>query len=68
MLHDGAAALFRVIIAHDLAGVPGKALRIVVGVQVGIGDGRDWHRDTVPIGIEGSAGYMPILRPLLLQI
>lgn len=68
LLHDGAAVLLRVIIAHDLTGVPSEALSEIVGAEIGIGDGRDRHRDAVPVRVYGAAGYVPVLRPFLLQI
>jgi len=57
-----------VIIAHDLTGVSSEALGVIVGAQVGIGDGRDRHRDAVPVRVYGAVGFVPILRPFLLQI
>lgn len=56
------------IIAHDLTGVPSEALGEIVGAEIGIGDGRDRHRDPIPVRVQGAAGYVPILRPFLLQI
>lgn len=56
------------IVADDLASIAGEALRKVVGGEVGIGDGRDRHRDAISVSVQRAAGYMPILRPLLLQI
>lgn len=67
-LHDGAAVLLRVIVAHNLTGVAGEALRKVVSGEVGIGDGRDRHRDAISVSVQRATGYVPILRPLLLQI
>jgi len=67
-LHDSAAALLRVIIAHDLTGVPSEALGVIISAEIGIGDGRDRHRDAVPVRVYGTARYMPILCPFLLQI
>lgn len=67
-LHDGTAVLLRVIVADNLASIAGEALRKVVGGEVGIGDGRDRHRDTVSVSVQRATGYVPILRPLLLQI
>lgn len=56
------------IVADDLARVAGEALREVVGGEVGIGDGRDRHRDPVSVCVQRAAGYVAILGPLLLQI
>jgi len=50
-LHDGAATLLRVIIAHDLTGVPSEALGEIIGAEIGIRDGRDRHRDAVPVRV-----------------
>lgn len=50
-LHDSAAALLRMIIAYDLTGVASEALSKIIGTEVRIGDGRDWHRDAVTVGV-----------------
>lgn len=65
-LHDRATAFFRTIITNDVAGVSGESLKIAATVVFGIGDGR--YRNTIPIGIYRSSGYVPILCPLFLQI
>lgn len=67
-LHDGAAVLLRMVVADDLAGVASKALRIVISGEVRIGDGGDRHRDAISVSVHRAAGYVPILRPLLLQV
>ena len=65
-LHDDAATFLGMIIANDVAGISGESLKISAGVEFGIGDGR--YRDTITIGVYRASGYMPILRPLFLQI